>query len=135
MVSKNELLSGSQTSELISRSLRDGDREKALLIIEQKYGPNAKRMLENLIKYTNMNDQELARAFEKVSDKLEQSIEKIEKHERLQEKIAKEIAEAKTQEEMAKLAEETAKAQLIAEIREQRFNERVKWYEERKKAR
>ena len=127
MASENELISGSYNSDRVSRALREGDREKALTIIEQNYGSIARGMFENLIKYTNMNNDELARVAEKVSDIYDQSLEKMEKNEQLQEKLAKEIEEVENQADLEALDKQVEEAKLKAEIREQRF----KWFEER----
>lgn len=120
---------GGIVTEQVSRLLLTGETQKALELMEQKFGPQVRSLMENALKNRNMSPDELARTLSKVSDILENIAEKISKMRQVEDRKNVAAAEKQAKENAAKAIE----AQLKAAESQKKMEERLKAIEEIKK--
>lgn len=120
---------GGIVTEQVSRLLQTGETQKALELMEQKFGPRARALMEDALKHRNLTLDELARTLSKVSDILENAAVKIAKLEQVEDKKNVEAAERKFKEEAARAME----AQIQAAENQKKMEERLKAIEEIKR--
>ncbi len=129
MANTGNLRQASDVTERVELMLRNGETEKALDTLGLNYGPQARQMMEKVVKYSNLSTDELARVFGKISDILENVADKMEKYERLNEAKAKKQSALEAEEDAAAYAA----IQQEALERKMKFEERMRWLDEQKR--
>lgn len=129
MANTGNLRQASDVTERVELMLRNGETEKALDTLGLNYGPQARQMMEKVVKYSNLSTDELARVFGKISDILENVADKMEKYERLSELKAKKQSALEAEEDAAAYAA----IQQEALERKMKFEERMRWLDEQKR--
>lgn len=104
MSKSGQIKAASDVSERVSTNFRQGRSEEALSLLEREYGPQARALMERVMTQYNLDDNQMSRLFEKVSEVLEHAADKTAKFERLENKTIKEVNRIKAAEEAARVA-------------------------------
>ena len=131
MVSEEFLRGVCDNLKEVTELLKRGDKQAALNKVEQVGGPKAKIFMEYIL--SKGNTEEVIRGLTTMASKVETGIEKMDEHEKLQEKIKAEqqaaIVEAEIEADAAE--QEEARGKLKSDLKSNRLDKHIDWKAEK----